>query len=385
MFRALPWIILGGIALIAAIVVAHLVATFLYLQSPERVVRGAFERLLDARSVQVNLLAEEEAPNGASFKVDGAVDISTLIMPIGALSFSFQTPGQAFYGNGEARLEDGQIFLRFAQIAGLPGVLPGALQSIWAGVDVGTLLLSGQTAVLPAASGSFTEDDLQAFKAMLRRHPPLRPASKGTTERLEGAPVLHYPIEIDRQELIAFMTEVHEAVSGAPLTAPQKAGIERAVRNTPGVRGEAWIAKGDGTLRAVRLVFTRGEQAAPFHVTVLLSRYNEPVSADAPLGARSLFDLLGRLFGPSLTGSARELPFALPLLPKPGETVAGPEEAAKRGERDTDGDGLSDVAELFYNTSPVKADTDGDGISDGMEVARGTNPRGSGGLFDFGL
>jgi len=42
---------------------------------------------------------------------------------------------------------------------------------------------------------------------------------------------------------------------------------------------------------------------------------------------------------------------------------------------DTDGDGLTDGAEVHtYHTNPTRVDTDGDGIPDGLEVALGTNP-----------
>ncbi len=50
---------------------------------------------------------------------------------------------------------------------------------------------------------------------------------------------------------------------------------------------------------------------------------------------------------------------------------------------DTDGDGLSDYDEVkIYHTNPLNPDTDNDGASDGLEVRRGTNPNGSGTLFD---
>jgi hypothetical protein len=41
---------------------------------------------------------------------------------------------------------------------------------------------------------------------------------------------------------------------------------------------------------------------------------------------------------------------------------------------DTDGDGLSDSLEAFYNTNPLIKDTDRDGLSDGDEVTRGSDP-----------
>jgi hypothetical protein len=41
---------------------------------------------------------------------------------------------------------------------------------------------------------------------------------------------------------------------------------------------------------------------------------------------------------------------------------------------DTDGDGLADKAEAYYETNSTQADTDGDGYSDGEEVAFGSDP-----------
>lgn len=44
------------------------------------------------------------------------------------------------------------------------------------------------------------------------------------------------------------------------------------------------------------------------------------------------------------------------------------------GAEDIDGDGLTNLDEQRLGTSPTDPDTDGDGLSDGAEVARGTNP-----------
>ncbi len=44
-------------------------------------------------------------------------------------------------------------------------------------------------------------------------------------------------------------------------------------------------------------------------------------------------------------------------------------------EQDTDGDGLSDRLEDFYDTNPLLIDTDGDGLNDGSEIVRGTDPK----------
>ena len=52
------------------------------------------------------------------------------------------------------------------------------------------------------------------------------------------------------------------------------------------------------------------------------------------------------------------------------EVIAG----VKPVNRDTDGDGLTDLEELTLGTNPVHWDTDGDGMSDLWEILRGMNP-----------
>ena len=48
---------------------------------------------------------------------------------------------------------------------------------------------------------------------------------------------------------------------------------------------------------------------------------------------------------------------------------------------DTDGDGLSDKAEIDkWGTDPTNSDTDGDGYWDGFEIIKGYNPNGEGKL-----
>lgn len=48
---------------------------------------------------------------------------------------------------------------------------------------------------------------------------------------------------------------------------------------------------------------------------------------------------------------------------------------------DTDGDGLSDSAEINdWKTDPTNPDTDGDGFADGYEVLNGFNPNGEGNI-----
>ncbi|AKC82000.1 hypothetical protein IMCC26134_02990 [Verrucomicrobia bacterium IMCC26134] len=67
------------------------------------------------------------------------------------------------------------------------------------------------------------------------------------------------------------------------------------------------------------------------------------------------------------------------IVSQEGDTGANPGPRLRIIRRlDTDGDGLSDIAETtVFGTSPLLADTDGDGVSDGAEYLAGTNPTNS--------
>lgn len=348
MLRSLPWIILGGIVLIAGVVVIQLVGTYLYLQSPERVATGAFTRLLDAKSFDVALETTQTAKDGFSLNADGSLDKQVLSKPVANLTFSFQTGGQAFYGNGQAKARDGQMYLRFDQIAGIPGLLPGALQSIWAGLDMESLIAVGKENIFPQAAGNFTEADLQTLRAIIEKHMPVAVAGKGEDTVFDSVPVMHYHVVADKAKLKDLLTEVQTLVKGSALSPDEQTGISQTLANLPPITGEIWVAKSDGRLNAALIVVGRGDQAV--HVNVHFSHYDRPLIVDAPMDARPLIELFRRMVGNTLAGVTVKLPFDIPLPILQIETkipvVNLPSGTGSGGQLN----GVPDLLKLFYGT-----------------------------------
>lgn len=96
-----------------------------------------------------------------------------------------------------------------------------------------------------------------------------------------------------------------------------------------------------------------------------------PAGGDGKLTLSDVFLIENAVMGtlPSITDSDGD------LLPDAWEVMQGldPHNAAD-ARFDSDGDGLTNAQEYFYHTDPHVADTDGDGISDGAEVSVGTSP-----------
>jgi len=353
MLKSLPWIILGGIALIAAVVLFEVLGAVWYLRSPERVVKGAFEHLLNAKSFSLTAEGSDDAPNGMSFKVDGTLDKQQLAKPSADLTFSFQSAGQSFYGNGEAKAKDGELYLRFDQIAGIPGVLPGALRSIWADLNMNALLVVGKDQFFPQATGDLTEADLDAIKDIAIKHIPFIPLGAGDSGWLGLVAVEHYRIGLDRDELKALVGEVKTAVKGSPLSDAEKSDISKTVSALPPVSGEVWVARDDGTLRAA--VFTVKNKDSSLHLNLRFSDYDKQVAVEAPLSSQPLIELVRRLTGPTLTNAALKLPFTIPVpIYNVNEPIPVVPNAAPGGTGKNLGP-LPDLIRLFYGTDTLFA------------------------------
>ena len=107
MRRIILWVIMGGIVLIAGVIIFQLLGTYLYMRSPERVVSGALARVLTAKSFDFAVEAQDDVKDGLSFNVSGPLSKQVLNAPVADLRFSFQSQGQSFYGAGQAQASDG--------------------------------------------------------------------------------------------------------------------------------------------------------------------------------------------------------------------------------------------------------------------------------------
>ena len=106
--------------------------------------------------------------------------------------------------------------------------------------------------------------------------------------------------------------------------------------------------------------FLRGETGPYGQYTLFVPR-------DGVLLDVSFFDPRTKRIGMVMPNLSTNLPYQLPrftLVPLSTDEI------------DRDADHLPDIVEEIYGTNPTKADTDGDGISDGAEVEQGTDPLG---------
>lgn len=242
-----------------------------------------------------------------------------------------------------------------------------------------------------APSTGFDAEKVKAINDLTARTDFFEVTERLGDEEVGGIISRHYKVKLNLAATRSFIHEVAVIVD-AEITDQNRMGLDRLMEELQDFTGELWIGRRDNLLYRMKwtLPFSITVEENEVPVTVLgttnLSKFDEPVTVEAPAGAEDvqkfLEDLLGGLLGGFLPGglpnAGEREPPALPgassvnPLASPGSSLDDP---------DTDLDGLTATQEAFWGTNVSNPDTDGDGFTDGDEVNSGHNPNGPGALF----
>lgn len=174
-----------------------------------------------------------------------------------------------------------------------------------------------------------------------------------TFEYMNGALYARYAYELNTNALLDY------AVVKEYMTSEEAAEAKPFWEENVNVYGYLWVdvievLPGQFTLNVD--VDSETSQST-FALSVVMNSYSESVDVSAPENAVDVFD--------HYQGSDAEN-IVMTTVEKTANVL------------DTDGDGLTDEAELIWGSNPVMPDTDGDGYNDYTEVVHGYNPNGSG-------
>jgi hypothetical protein len=315
MRRNYLWIILSGIILISVIILAELITTIVYLHSPERVVAGSFQKLINAKSYTFSANADDGyAALTASFS--GDVDQKQPTRPAGEASFSFDL-GSQFSLQGQVTAADGKAYIKFEKTGGLPVGFVDALGSAWAGVDVSALYLLAEENAL-SFSSPLNDTDIGVILMALKNNLPFRATGNGGDEMLGNTYVVRYPVSFDKNAAVGFLYELHGLFQKQNISEDKYKAAVSFVTNVAAFGGTVWVAKNDGTLRALQLVIPLSV-GGYLDLTVSFSDYNKKVSPAVPDKSTPLQGILKGVFAPTLNpGSVTDLtasPYAAVFAP----------------------------------------------------------------------
>lgn len=253
-------------------------------------------------------------------------------------------------------------------------------------IDVEKLLADTGLPFVGGGRPPLSSEDRDLLAADFRVTPFVAVTDTLGSEKIGGAPTFHYKVKPEILFFRDFYALTEAKRLGRELTGKERQVIETFFADVVPEDGELWIGKRDYFLRRLRLRFRfdDGTRNGTFDVTAEFSRFNERFAIAQPTGTvEDATPFLASL----LAGVKSHLPLA-----KEGTVLRGtdedsgtglPVDYAPVGDSDPDKDDLPNSLEGFYGTDARNPDTDGDGMSDGAEVSQGRNPSGAGMLFDF--
>ncbi len=390
MYRPLFWISLG-----AATTVVLALATYRELTRyrPAAELHRAVAAFAQAQTVRMKIAAswmqgQDAGRVVSSLYADGQLEPGSVSPADRDLRFRLVRlagAGQS-YGDvaGEERVVGAKTYLTYVPPGPAVAHSPFASDGVWLSLSASDLARWG--AIVPGAdfpvASPFTAAPwsaiaLRQLAAALPRLDIAYANGDGHLETVDGHPCHVIDIRFDRASTETALLDAARLKDGGDPTDAErlKAGLAADALSRLSIR--AWI--GTAGHRPYRLVIggsvVSGQASTPLNALVEFSGYGAPVAFAAPASASTLADVLPALAAPP--AAAAPMASAAPSVELPSFSILGTDDA--------DQDGLNAILEAFYGTNPLNPDTDGDGVSDGAEVRMGCNPLGSGPLFGFGL
>ncbi len=295
--------------------------------------------------------------------------------------------------SGEVRHEEGKTFLTYTApgpvIKGFDFSKEGTWVSFKAGEfpSWGSLIPNLKMPFSTTTSReSWKPEGIKRLRVLLGLTDIFLVKYDGAEEVVRGEKTRVIDARFDAEALKSFLYDVIRAREEREPSDEERLAIAATASDLEHLSVRLWIGKKDHLLYRLQAVGgiqkEKTKELMPIDVRIDFSDFNKEIGIEAPaffVSFSSVYQSLMRSF------PQREVAFGRPSsIPTITEDASIREQSVIVGS-DRDQDGLDNILETFFGTNPNSADTDNDGSSDGNEVKRGTNPRGKGSLFGFGL
>lgn len=301
--------------------------------------------------------------------------------------------------SGEWKVIDDKTFLTYAPPGPNVKGVSFAQDGTWVSFEPGEFLSWGSIVpgmVLPIATSKdhvlWSPESLKQLRMLIARADVFSVVFNGKLETIQNHQTRVIDARLDPDATKSFLFNVLRARDTREPSDDDRLLVDAQATALSHLSVRMWIGAQDHLLYRIELngnmAQTNRDAKIPVDVRVEFFDFNKPFVATSPNVSQPFTTIFQNAFGSLplnkfLVGDGLDRPVSSQreMLTQGVQLQVQQIQTAE----DPDHDGLDNILETFYGTNPNKADTDGDGVNDGEEVRRGTNPRGKGSLFGFGL
>lgn len=230
----------------------------------------------------------------------------------------------------------------------------------------------------------WTPESLKRLRIMLALTDVFQVKFDGVEETIRDVQTRVIDARFDADALKSFLYDVIRAREDREPTDTERLNIDTIAADLSNMNIRLWIGKSDHLLYRLQAIggvpVETSNALMPIDVRMDFTDFNKPFDVHVPVSSTPfsfMYQTLMHALPTSMLALGRSNVVFTQGASIPDQEV--------RTVNDPDGDKLDTILETFFGTNPHNPDTDGDGVSDGVEVRKGTNPRGKGSLFGFGL
>ena len=377
--------------LILSIIGSIFFGFYRFFNSPERIERNVVEGLANLRAANYSLSIEIGDEEGAPPSISNIP--FTSLTATGGITIDgekFETVtrynmrvdeneatkifGERFDEGGydaEVRIVDGKSYIQVKET--WPIDITDSVQ--WGLVPEGKSIWSYPFFAKEEANQSGKElnsEDFANIQSTIRTHRFFTLDQFETTEEIKGKKTWKYKAELNKAGLKLLLQNTQPQLEKIGFNNDPLTELISATDSWGDTTGYVWISKEDYQLYRVEMKVERAN-GAPVNMYLELWNHNQPTQYTVPEKVVPLDEY-------TLLLNLQDVGFS-DIVTTTKDTKMNPEELAREerwilvpGEKDTDGDGLSDLQEVGFRTDPHNRDTDGDGFDDRDEMINGYSP-----------
>lgn len=246
----------------------------------------------------------EMKPVAFSLGFSGTAAFANWTKPQSSLKLTLTSP--EFPNNGSAEAEFMMVgsdkYFKFNAIPLLGTFDFSELNNMWVHVDPKGLEKTVTEDAVTVTSTALSEEKMEKLKRIINSADILRVTEDVGQEDIAGIATYHYKVSVDEAEVMRTVREISQLVNGKAMSIDEEQKMTEFWTRTEIGNVQLWIGTTDYYLYRVSSDVTvaktdKEPSSGKLSLDLQLRNFNNPITIEAPAGAKPMIEFMTKLFG----------------------------------------------------------------------------------------